>query len=130
MLAYLAIDGHLVLLAALANSFQTLPIGGGGVGRDFLESVIVWGGRVFEAGLLIALPAVVALVIVNLALGVVTRAAPQLNLWGVGFPLTLLTGFLVLYAGFDGILAGISSLLHGALAAAAALGNPSPGRVP
>jgi flagellar biosynthetic protein FliR len=129
MLAYLAIDGHLVLLAALANSFQTLPIGGGG-GRDFLESVVVWGGRVFEAGLLIALPAVIALVIVNLALGVVTRAAPQLNLWGVGFPLTLLTGFIVLYAGFDGILSGISSLLHGALAAAAALGNPPSGRVP
>lgn len=120
-LAYLAVDGHLVLLATLAHSFETLPIGGSGAGRDFLESVLVWGGRVFEAGLLIALPAVIALVIVNLALGVVTRAAPQLNLWGVGFPLTLTAGFLILYAGFDGVMAGISSLLHSALAAAAAL---------
>ena len=51
----------------------------------------------FEAGLLIALPAVIALVIVNLALGVVTRAAPQLNLFGVGFTITLLCGFFVLH---------------------------------
>jgi flagellar biosynthesis protein FliR len=55
--------------------------------------VATWGASVFETGLLIALPAVIALVIVNMALGVVTRAAPQLNLFGIGFPITLLAGF-------------------------------------
>ena len=76
ILTYLAINGHLMLLGVLAESFQSLPVGAAHVDRNFLLSVVRWGARVFESGLLIALPAVIALVIVNLALGVVTRAAP------------------------------------------------------
>jgi flagellar biosynthetic protein FliR len=128
MLTYLAINGHLVLLGALAQSFQSLPIGGGHIDRNFLLSVVQWGARVFESGLLIALPAVIALVIVNLALGVVTRAAPQLNLFGIGFTITLLCGFFVLIAGLDGIMSGISTLINDALAAAGELvGAPAVG---
>jgi len=115
ILSYLAINGHLVLLGALANSFQTLPIGGEHVDRAFLTSVAVWGGRIFETGLLVALPAVIALIIVNMALGVVTRAAPQLNLFGIGFTITMICGFFVLLVGIDGIMSGISSLVDGAL---------------
>jgi flagellar biosynthesis protein FliR len=117
-LTYLAVNGHLVLIGALAMSFKTLPIGGANIDRNLLWSVALWGGRVFEAGLLVALPAVVALVIVNLALGVVTRAAPQLNLFGIGFTITLLSGFLVLIVGLDGLMAGISSLVNSAISAA------------
>jgi flagellar biosynthetic protein FliR len=117
MLTYLAINGHLMLLGALANSFQTLPIGAANIDKDFLLSVATWGGRIFETGLLVALPAVIALVIVNLALGVVTRAAPQLNLFGIGFTITLLCGFFVLMVGLDGIMVGISSLIDSALMA-------------
>jgi flagellar biosynthetic protein FliR len=128
ILTYLAINGHLVLLGALAESFQTLPIAGAHIDKNFLLSVVLWGARVFEAGLLIALPAVIALVIVNLALGVVTRAAPQLNLFGIGFTITLLCGFFVLTVGLDGIMAGISSLINSALTAAAELvGAPAAG---
>lgn len=115
-LIYLSINGHLMLLGALAESFHTLPIGAH-IGQDFLLSVVLWGARVFDTGLLIALPAVIALVIVNLALGVVTRAAPQLNLFGIGFTITLLSGFFVLLAGLDGILSGIAALIHSALMA-------------
>ena len=121
MLTYLAINGHLVLLGALAESFQTLPIGAAHVDHNFLLSVAVWGARVFESGLLIALPAVIALVIVNLALGVVTRAAPQLNLFGIGFTITMLCGFFVLIVGLEGIMTSISGLINGALAAVAEL---------
>jgi flagellar biosynthetic protein FliR len=128
ILTYLAINGHLVLLGALAESFQTLPIGVAHIGKDFLISVVLWGARVFESGLMIALPAVSALVIVNLALGVVTRAAPQLNLFGVGFTITLLCGFFVLIVGLDGIMTGISSLINSALGAAGELvGAPAAG---
>src|ERR1700761_2901590 len=81
-LTYLSINGHLVLLGALLQSFTNLPIGSPGIDRDFLMVVVVWGARVFDTGLLISLPAVIALIIINLALGVVTRAAPQLNLFG------------------------------------------------
>jgi flagellar biosynthetic protein FliR len=117
VLTYLAINGHLVLLGALAESFQTLPIGAAHIDRNFLLSVALWGAQVFQSGLLIALPAVIALVIVNLALGVVTRAAPQLNLFGIGFTITLMCGFFVLITGMDGIMAGISNLINSALAA-------------
>ncbi len=120
-LTYLAVNGHLVLIGALANSFKSLPIGGANIDRDFLLTVAIWGARVFETGLLVALPAVIALVIVNLALGVITRAAPQLNLFGIGFTITLLSGFFVLIVGIDGLMVGMSNLIHSALATAADL---------
>jgi flagellar biosynthesis protein FliR len=116
-LTYLAINGHLVLLGALANSFQTLPIGAANIDQHFLLAVAIWGARIFETGLLVALPAVIALVIVNMALGVVTRAAPQLNLFGIGFTITLLCGFFVLIVGLDGVMVGISGLIDTALQA-------------
>ena len=125
-LTYLALNGHLALIGALANSFQTLPIGGVNVDENFLLAVAGWGVRVFETGLLVALPAVVALIIVNLALGVVTRAAPQLNLFGIGFTITLLCGFFVLLAGLDGLMVGISGLINGALGAVADLVGARP----
>jgi flagellar biosynthetic protein FliR len=118
-LTYLALNGHLALIGALAVSYKTLPIGGANIDKNLLISIATWGARVFETGLLVALPAVIALVIVNLALGVVTRAAPQLNLFGVGFTITLIAGFFVLLVGLDGIMLGISSLIDGALSAVA-----------
>ncbi len=124
-LAYLSVNGHLVLIGALATSFKTLPIGGAHIDQNLLWSMGLWGARIFETGLLVALPAVIALIIVNLALGVVTRAAPQLNLFGVGFTITLMSGFLVLIVGLDGLMTGIASLLDSALAAVADLtGSP------
>jgi flagellar biosynthetic protein FliR len=124
-LAYLAVNGHLVLLGTLAESFQTLPVGAAHWGDGFLTSVALQGAVIVESGLLIALPAVIALIIVNLALGVVTRAAPQLNLYGIGFPVTLLCGFFVLIVGIDGVMAGIMTLIDGALTAAAHLVHPT-----
>ena len=94
-----------------------MPIGAAGIDKDFLVAVAIWGARIFETGLLVALPAVIALVIVNLALGVVTRAAPQLNLFGIGFTITLLCGFFVLMVGLDGIMIGITNLIDTALRA-------------
>ena len=124
-LTYLAVNGHLILVGALADSYRTLPIGTH-IDRDFLLTVVAWGARVFDTGLLIALPAVIALVIVNLALGVVTRAAPSLNLFGIGFTITLMAGFFVLIVGLDGLMASISSLINNALSAATALiGHPA-----
>ncbi|HEX4152388.1 MAG TPA: flagellar biosynthetic protein FliR [Steroidobacteraceae bacterium] len=116
-LAYLAVNGHLVLIGALATSFKTLPIGAANIDASLLWSMGLWGARIFETGLLVALPAVAALIIVNLALGVVTRAAPQLNLFGIGFTITLMSGFLVLIVGLDGLMTGIASLLNSALTA-------------
>ncbi len=130
ILTYLALDGHLVLFAELAESFRTLPIGANPFGRGGVLAVAVWGGRIFQSGILIALPAVVALIIVNLALGVLTRAAPQMNLFGVGFPLTMVAGYLVLLIGVGGLGYGIVRTLHQSIAAIAEMTAATVPRVP
>jgi flagellar biosynthetic protein FliR len=122
-LIYLSLNGHLALLGSFVRSFDSMPIGAEIIGRNFFGSVASWGAHVFESGLLIALPATVALIIVNLALGVVTRAAPQLNLFGIGFPITMLAGFFVLVAGLDSVFAGIQGLIESALSSAAELAS-------
>ncbi len=121
LLTYLSLNGHLMLLAAFVHSFQTLPVGGGYIDGYFALAVARWGAALFETGILVALPAVIALVIVNIALGVVSRAAPQLNLFGIGFTISLSVGIFVLLIGTDSVLHSVRSLLDAALQAAAVL---------
>jgi flagellar biosynthetic protein FliR len=95
MLIFLSLNGHLIIVTAMANSFVTMPIALHGPGVDSMQ-IALWGSTIFSAGLMLALPAVCALLITNMALGILTRTAPQLNLFGIGFPITLSMGFLVL----------------------------------
>jgi flagellar biosynthetic protein FliR len=73
---------------------------------------VLWGGTLFSGAISIALPGVTALLIVNLAFGVVSRAAPSLNLFAVGFPISLVIGLLVVTAGMGPLVQGISSLIE------------------
>ena len=97
LLTFLALDGHLRLIEALVSGFRTLPVGQE-LGTRGLWQLIEWGTQIFGAALAIALPAVAALTIVHLAFGVMSRAAPQLNLFAVGFPISLLLGLLLVLA--------------------------------
>ena len=92
-LTFLAINGHLMVISALADSFRTLPISAAPLGANLFEVLSRHGAIVFIAGLQLALPLVITMLVVNLALGVLTRAAPQLNIFAVGFPLTIAIGF-------------------------------------
>ena len=94
-LAFLSMNGHLYMLSALAESFHTLPIGNMMSAQE-LRGVASWGGSIFAYALQVSLPILAALLITNIALGILTRAAPQLNLFAVGFPITLAIGFFVL----------------------------------
>lgn len=113
-LLFLSLDGHLVLIGVLADSFSFLPIGGDGVSRDMLWRVVAWAGYMFAGGVLIAIPAVSALLLTNLTFGVITRSAPQLNIFGVGFPLTLTLGFIVMINALPSIQPQFSQLLASA----------------
>jgi flagellar biosynthetic protein FliR len=95
LLIFLSLNGHVLMIETLVESFRWAPIGAP-LPADGVWDLILWGGRIFEAGLLMALPAVIALIVVNLAMGVVSRAAPQLNLFAVGFPAAMLFGFAIL----------------------------------
>lgn len=94
-MAFISVNAHLVLLSALAESFQTLPVSGIPINGGGFKRLADWGASIFSAGLQLSLPIVAALLIANVALGVLTRAAPQLNLFGIGFPITLGIGFIV-----------------------------------
>lgn len=96
MLIFLAADGHLLLIATLAESFHTLPISDAPLAANGWHLLALAGGQVFSAGLMLALPLVAALLTLNLAMGILNRAAPQLSIFAVGFPLTLLGGILML----------------------------------
>jgi len=92
-LAFLAVDGHLLVLSALVQSFEVLPLAPLSAPSG-LRVLLEWGGNIFSYALALSLPLLAALLISNLALGVLTRAAPQLNIFAVGFPLTILIGIL------------------------------------
>jgi len=95
-MAFLALNAHLVLIEALVESFFTLPISTTPMSLGAPLEMVRWGGRIFSAGLQLSMPIVGALLITNIALAILTRAAPQLNLFGIGFPITLGAGFLVI----------------------------------
>jgi flagellar biosynthetic protein FliR len=95
-LVFLALNGHLLLFSMLARSFELVPVGAAHLPSTIWGSVARLGAMLFSAGVLLALPVIAALLITNIALGVLTRAAPQLNLFAVGFPVTLVVGFTML----------------------------------
>jgi flagellar biosynthetic protein FliR len=96
LLVLLSINGHLMIMATLAHSFTVLPIVGTSLAAGSWSNFAHAGAIIFSSGLILALPVIAALLITNVALGVLTRAAPQLNLFAVGFPITLIAGFVML----------------------------------
>ncbi|MCP5195776.1 MAG: flagellar biosynthetic protein FliR [Gammaproteobacteria bacterium] len=94
-LLFLGLNGHLMLIQLLVDSFTVLPIAPTGADRDWLWILVNWASRMFAGAVLVALPAIASLLMVNLAFGVMVRAAPQLNIFAVGFPITLVLGLLI-----------------------------------
>ena len=102
-LTFLALNGHLTLVETLVQGFRSLPVGTSGLGADGVLQVVLWGGQIFSGALLVSLPGVTALLIVNLAFGVVSRSAPALNLFAIGFPVTLVCGLVVVMMGLPSV---------------------------
>jgi flagellar biosynthetic protein FliR len=96
MLLFLALDGHLMMLAALIDSFQGVPIAGVPLSGHGWGMVARAGSTVFAAGTLLALPMIAVLLTLNLSMGILNRASPQLSIFAVGFPVTLLGGMLLM----------------------------------
>lgn len=95
-LLFLALDGHLALLVLLFESFEILPPAAAGLaGAGFVE-IAEWVSRMFEAAILVALPAAAALLVASVSMGLIARSAPQLNIFAVGFPMTLMLGIVAL----------------------------------
>ncbi len=120
-LLYFAIGGHAAVVTLLADSFTLLPVAPIGLSRDAFWLLASWGSQMFIGALLVALPVVASLLVVYLALGVMTRAAPQMNIFSVGFPVTMMAGFVALLLTLRLFLPRFEELLASGLALARGL---------
>ena len=98
-LIFLAMDGHLIVLQALVRSYSVLPLGGASISRPLVENLTELSASVFVIGLQIGAPLIVALFLANAVVGLLARSVPQIQVFVVGFPLTLMLGFLFLFFG-------------------------------
>lgn len=111
-LIFLTLNGHLILLSVLADSFTTLPITTAPISSSGFHQIALWGANIFSMGLQISLPIIATLLIANISLGVLTRAAPQLNLFGIGFTITLMSGFILIALTLPYILSPLQYMLN------------------
>ena len=114
-LIFLALNGHLILLDALMESFKTMPIGQATVTSPILWKVITFSGWMFKKSLLISIPALLSLLVVSLSFGVMARAAPQLNIFSLGFPITLLMGMVIIKIGLPSVAAQMTEIIDDGL---------------
>lgn len=96
VLVFLAVNAHLLMLGVLVESFQILPISTQPLASAGFFNVATYGSTVLSVGLQLALPLIAILLMTNLALGILTRSAPQLNIFAIGFPITLGVGLITL----------------------------------
>lgn len=117
-LFFISMDGHLLVIEALVKTFEQIPIDpavqfhalGWHTGLD-------WGVALLVDALRLSLPVLASLLMTNLGLGVLTRAAPQLNLFAVGFPVTLAVGFIIIELALPGFPALLERMVHASLEA-------------
>lgn len=115
MLVVLALDIHLMMLQLLVDSFQVFPVAVDGISRNTLWEVVGWATRMYELGLLISLPILGSLLLLDISLGVVSRAAPQMNIFSVGFPITLIAGLILIWLTLPAVLEGFMDAANEAL---------------
>ncbi|MDQ3205696.1 MAG: flagellar biosynthetic protein FliR [Pseudomonadota bacterium] len=121
-LVFFGLDAHLALVRLLFESYQSLPIGQSLADTsEFVAAVPAFFSTCLQAGLLMALPVMMALLTVNLAFGVLARAAPALNPIAIGLPVSLLVGLLLLGLLMQQLQAPIESLFEDAFMAARAI---------
>lgn len=118
-LVFVTMNGHLLLIDFIIQTFYLFPSGEWSLTADMFYKVANMGGWMFSAALLFALPILTSLLLVNVAFGIMSRAAPQLNIFAVGFPFTLLCGIALIWIGlsnfltsFDNVVAHGFTLLH------------------
>ncbi len=102
-LIFFALGGHLVVISALVESFRALPVGQPVKAAEAISKLLTWSSMMFLGGLLVALPVMAILLLINIGLGVITRAAPSLNIFSVGVPASVAAGFVILIIALPGM---------------------------
>ncbi len=112
ILLFLSINGHLILIQVLSESFTLLPIGGGGMSMSAIEGMVYFSTWLFAGALMIVLPVVVSLLLINVVMGVITRATPQMNIFAIGFAITITCGFILIMVTLSSMLPQITLLFN------------------
>ncbi len=119
-LLFFATNAHLQMIQLIADSFTLLPVGAS-IGRDMLAGVMHWSGDLLVLAVMLMLPVIIALLVVNLVFAVMTRSAPQLNIFAIGFPITLLFGALMMLLTISALSEDFASALRAGFTAAYSL---------
>jgi len=85
-LLFLSLGGHLIMISVLYSSFDLIPIAKGGFSIEMILALLIWSSQIFSGAVVIAFPILIGLLLVNSLLGLVSRAAPSLNVFAIGFP--------------------------------------------
>lgn len=97
MLLFLALDGHLILIGGLINTFHILPISAAAsLNSNGWGILFEWSSQVMVSGMLLALPLIIILLTISLSMGILNRTAQQLSVFAVGFPISLMAGLVLL----------------------------------
>jgi len=103
-LFFISVNGHLLLIEMLVESFTTLPVGVIGLTKADLWVIIMWSEEMFAGGVLLSLPIMSIILFINMSFGVASKAAPQLQIFGVGFPITIMLGLVLIWVGLPHII--------------------------
>jgi flagellar biosynthetic protein FliR len=129
-LLFLALDGHLALLDLLVRSFEPLPAGALGITAAGWWELVGWGSQMYRGAVHVALPAATAVLLANVSIGMMARSAPQLNVFAVGFPITMLLGIVFLLFSLPALDPQLGDLLADVLSHGAAVLGAPPGGGP
>lgn len=100
-LLFWALDGHLAMIRMVVMSFDAFPIGQAWLQPEQFRAIAHWAGWMFVSALTVSLAPIVSLLIVNLAFGVMTKAAPQLNIFSLGFTIAQIMGLIIMWMTMD-----------------------------
>ncbi len=112
LLLFLALNGHLLLIQFLVKSFYTLPLSSGSISTLQIQHILDFSKILFSGAVTISLPAIISILIVNFTFAVMTSSAPQLNVFNIGFPITLVLGLFIIYISFTGALEHSKDIFH------------------
>ena len=103
-LVFLSLDGHLMMLQIIIQSFDTLPVSTSGLKLESISALINFTSWIFAAGLMMAFAALISLLMINISFGILTKASPALNIMTIGFPMTIIAGLLIVWVTVSGFM--------------------------
>jgi flagellar biosynthesis protein FliR len=124
-LVFLSLDGHLILIQVLSESFVSLPILPTGLPITSIRDVVAQASWMYGAGVIIALPAIGSLMMVNLSFGILSRAAPQISPFSIGFPMTIILGFAIIFVTLPNVLSHLVTMTDQMLQLVRSLVHPN-----